>query len=117
MPGVTLVDLELEYLRIRCLYVDDVEGYLRRIKDVCRSFDPNCRLIVFGSYVRGGMRVDSDIDVLLITDRAYDPSYRGRIRVEIAREIGLITPFEMHIVTVEECEEWYRKFIDVYHEV
>ncbi|MBS7648159.1 MAG: nucleotidyltransferase domain-containing protein [Candidatus Bathyarchaeia archaeon] len=117
MPRVTLVDLELEYLKIRESYISNLAYYLGRIKEMCRKFDPNCRLIVFGSYVRGGMRVDSDIDILLITDQACSASYRGRVRLAIAREIGLITPLEIHIITTKEYEEWYRKFIDVYLEV
>lgn len=117
MPRVTLVDLELEYSKIRGEYINNIAGYLRRIKEICRKFDPKCKLIVFGSYVRGGMRADSDIDVLLITDQACDASYRGRVRVAIAREIGLITPLEIHIITTEEYEGWYKKFIDAYWEV
>ncbi|MBS7635625.1 nucleotidyltransferase domain-containing protein [Candidatus Bathyarchaeota archaeon] len=117
MPGVTLVDLELEYSKIRNSYINNIAYYLGRIKEICRKIDPNCKLIVFGSYVRGGMRVDSDVDILLITDQACNASYRGRVRAAIAREIGLITPLEIHIITTKEHEEWYRKFIDVYLEV
>ena len=117
MSGVTLIDLELEYSRTRSSYTNNIEDYLKRIKEICRKIDPNCKLIVFGSYVRGSMRADSDVDILLIMDRAYNASYRGQVRATIAREIGLITPLEIHIITTKEYEEWYRKFIDVYLEL
>lgn len=36
--------LECEYLKIRREYLDNVENYLKKIKDVCKRFDSNCRL-------------------------------------------------------------------------
>ncbi|MBS7607434.1 MAG: nucleotidyltransferase domain-containing protein [Candidatus Bathyarchaeia archaeon] len=117
MSRVTLVDIEIEHARVRKSYLENITEYLRKIKDVCRAFDPKCRLIVFGSYVRGDMKPDSDIDVLLITDQAPDAPYRGRLRAAIARNIGLVTPFEIHIVSSEEYERWYRKFIDAQQEI
>jgi len=98
-------------------YLNNVKGYLEKIKEVCKRFDPNCRLMVFGSYARNSMDVESDIDLLLITDNAFDPLWRGKLFAAIAKEIGLVTPFEIHIVTAEEYENWYRKFIDASIEV
>jgi predicted nucleotidyltransferase len=117
MSRITLIDLEIEYCEIRRICLENVIDYLKRIKNICRMFDPNCRLIVFGSYVRGDMRPDSDIDVLLITDQANNAQYRGKLRAEIARNIGLVTPFEVHIISNEEYENWYRKFIDAQQEI
>lgn len=99
MPRITLVDLEIEYLKTRRLYLENATKYLERIKNICKTFDPDCKLIVFGSYVRGNMKPDSDIDVLLITNYANDALYRGRLYAAIARNIGLVTPFQMHIIS------------------
>ncbi len=63
------------------------------------------------------MRPDSDIDVLVVTREASDVWRRVRIRVEVKRVIGDLTPFEIHLVTPEEFEVWYRRFIDVMLEV
>lgn len=117
MSGITLVDLECEYLKIRREYLDNIANYLKKIKDVCKRFDSNCRLMVFGSYARNSMSVESDVDLLIITDNAINPLWRGRLLASIAKEIGLVTPFEIHIITVEEYENWYRKFIDTSIEV
>ncbi|MDW7971180.1 MAG: hypothetical protein RMI53_04915 [Nitrososphaerota archaeon] len=35
----------------------------------------------------------------------------------IARNIGFVTPFEIHIISSEEYENWYRKFIDAHQEI
>ncbi|MEM2234267.1 MAG: nucleotidyltransferase domain-containing protein [Desulfurococcaceae archaeon] len=117
MPGITLIDLELEYVEKVKNYLRDAEIYLEKIKKVCKELDPDCRLIVFGSYVRGSITPSSDIDVLLITKYAKNTSYRGKLLAAIAREIGFENPFEIHIVTMEEYVEWYKKFIDVYREL
>lgn len=117
MPGVTLIDLEIEHARARESYIKNAAEYLERIKMICRRYDPSCRLIVFGSFARGSMRVDSDVDVLVITEVARSAGRRAEMRAAIAREIGLVTPFEIHIVTPEEYETWYKRFIDVYLEV
>lgn len=91
--------------------------YLGRIKEVCKSVDPNCKTILFGSYVRGTTRPDSDIDVLLITELAKDPWTRAKLYTKIFENLDPEHPFEIHIVTPEEYEKWYKKFIDVYTEV
>jgi len=117
MSGITLVDLEIEHLKNRMKYLSNIEYYLKKIKEVCRRFDSNCRLMVFGSYARNRMDVESDVDLLLITDNALDPLWRGKLFAAIGREIGLVTPFEIHIITAEEYENWYRKFIDASIEV
>lgn len=98
-------------------YLENAMTHLGRIKEVCRSVDSSCRTILFGSYVRGTMRPDSDIDVLLVTELAKDPWMRAKLYTRIYEGLDPEHPFEVHIVTLEEYEEWYRKFIDTYVEV
>ena len=114
MSRITLVDLELEHARARSAFIRNLETHLARILEICSDRDPECKLIIFGSYVKGTMRPDSDIDILLITETARNPLERGRLRAEISRKIGIDTPLEIHIVTREEYEGWYRKFIDAH---
>lgn len=117
MSGVSLIDLQIEYARRRESYVKNAARHLEKIKEVCRRFDPGCSLIVFGSFARGTLRVDSDVDVLVITEIARRADRRAELRAAIAREIGLVTPFEIHIATPEEYEKWYKRFIDACIEV
>jgi len=106
------VELELETLREWRKYYERPFYYARRIKAVARERDPEAKVVLFGSLVKGGMRPDSDIDVLVVTKLARRVGDRLKLRVDIAREMGECTPFEMHIVTPEEYEGWYRRFID-----
>ena len=117
MAGGDLIDLLLELRKEKERYYADPLRYARAIKDVVRSFDADARVYLFGSYVRGTMRPDSDIDVLVVTREASDVWRRVRIRVEVKRVIGDLTPFEIHLVTPEEFEVWYRRFNDVMLEV
>ncbi len=117
MPRKTLVDLQLETLEEWREYYEKPLEYAEKIKSTVRKLDPEARVILFGSLVKGEMKPDSDIDVLIITRLASNVNTRMKLRVSIAREIGDCTPFEIHIVTPEEYESWYKKFIDKHIEI
>ncbi|BCU69979.1 nucleotidyltransferase domain-containing protein [Stygiolobus caldivivus] len=98
-------------------YLKDARRYVRLIKEVCvEKVDPECRVILFGSVARGDYRDDSDIDVLVVTDKAVTVWDKVNIQVVIEGELNIGSPFEFHIVTRKEFEGWYKRFIDVYEE-
>jgi len=111
---VTLTDLELSRSIIRREYVENAWDYLAKIKRACRRLDDSCEVVVFGSFVKGDVRPDSDIDVLVITRLAESPLERGKLFRAIVEEVGLDGPFEVHIVTRDEYERLYKKFIGVH---
>lgn len=117
MSRKTLVDLEIERIREWRRYFENTIYYLKRIRSVVKKHDPNARVILFGSYVKEELRPDSDIDVLIVTDLGRDVNRRIKLRIEIAREIGDSTPFEIHIVSHDEYVNWYKKIIDKYIEI
>ena len=97
--------------------LENARHYLRLIKEVCvREIDPECRVLLFGSVARGNYRADSDVDVLIITDRAKTAWDRAAIEAKVERELDLDDPFEFHVVSKGEFEMWYKRFIDVYEE-
>jgi len=91
--------------------------YAEKIKNIVKKHDKNVKVILFGSVVKGKMKPDSDIDVLIITKLARQVNRRLKLRMEISKEIEECTPFEIHIVTPEEHKNWYKKFIDKYIEI
>ena len=113
----SLVDLLLEEREEMRKYYERTFQYLRRIKEAVRRFDQEARVLLFGSFAKGTHRPDSDIDVLVITKLADKLERRLKIRIKIAENIGSYTPFEIHIVTPREYEEWYTRFIDRYIEI
>jgi len=51
----------------RIKILKNAREYVKRIKEICvNEIDKNCRIILFGSIVRGNYRIDSDVDVLII---------------------------------------------------
>jgi len=104
--------LLIEDAEERKRFFEDFLRYAEKVKEVVRRRDPNARIIVFGSVVRGDVRPDSDIDLLIITDLAEKLDERIKLRMEIMRILGEGSPFEIHIITAEEYENWYRRFID-----
>ncbi|OYT25905.1 MAG: DNA polymerase subunit beta [Thermofilum sp. ex4484_82] len=117
MAGKTLIDLELETLKEWKKYYDNPRFYIEKVKAIARKHDKQARVMLFGSIIKGNMRPNSDIDVLLITRLAENVDDRIKLRVEISREIGDSTPFEIHIITPREYENWYKRFIDKYLEL
>ncbi|MBB5255154.1 nucleotidyltransferase domain-containing protein [Sulfurisphaera ohwakuensis] len=113
---MSLIDILEENMKRRERYLKEVDYYLKKIKEVARNIDPTARVILFGSYVRGNFRPDSDIDVLIIAN-VKDIYDRLKIYHEINEVIGSPNPFEIHVINEEEYKGWYSRFIDVYREI
>ncbi|WP_338598672.1 nucleotidyltransferase domain-containing protein [Sulfolobus tengchongensis] len=73
-------------------------------------------VILFGSVARGNYRIDSDVDVLVITSKVKDEWDRAKISLILHNAIMVEEPFEIHVATKEEFESWYKRFINVYEE-
>lgn len=78
----------------------------RRVKSVVCSIDPKARVYVFGSVVRGEATAMSDIDIMVVTDVA-ERKYEMMVKVYKSVE----EPVELHVVTRERLEKWYKRFI------
>ncbi len=78
----------------------------RRVKEIVRRIDPNARVYVFGSVVRGKYTAASDIDILIVTEKIEE---KYKIMVKVYKEIK--APIELHITTPQKYATWYKKFI------
>jgi predicted nucleotidyltransferase len=98
--------------------VENLEEYLRRVRDAARELDPDARVYLFGSYARGTPRPDSDVDILIVSD-AYGGEARRAVEMilHITERVGGVGVFELHVATREEFENWYRRLIDTYREI
>ncbi len=117
MPRTEFIDLLIEDVKKRKRYFEGFLRYAEKVKEIVRRRDPDARIIVFGSVVRGDVRPDSDIDLLIITRIAENLGERIELRIDIMKALGEESPFELHIVTAAEYEYWYRKFMDRFLEV
>ncbi|MEM4158084.1 MAG: nucleotidyltransferase domain-containing protein [Candidatus Methanomethylicaceae archaeon] len=78
----------------------------KNVKRLIHSIDPEARVYLFGSVVRGHNTALSDIDILVITsriERKYD------MMVKVYKNVR--ASVELHIVTNELYENWYKRFI------
>jgi len=90
-------------------WIEALRNYIdvaRRVKAIVTRIDPNAKVYVFGSAVRGDAAPWSDIDILVVTERFEE---RHRMMAEVYREVD--APVELHVATPRLFEEWYRRFI------
>lgn len=98
--------------------LNNIDEYLRKIKKAVKEKDPEAKVVVFGSFVRGNFRPDSDIDILIISEKYGDnPRKYAELVNYIRDKIQHYSLFEFHVVTTKTYESWYKKFIDVYKEI
>ena len=117
MSKMTLIDLLIRRKEKWKKYFKNPIHFAEIIKKTVLKHDKNAKVILFGSVVKGVIRPDSDIDVLIVTDLAQDTVKRIKLKTEVMKILGDDTPFEVHIVTADEYENWFRKFLDRYVEI
>lgn len=77
--------------------------------------DENLRVIVFGSVVRGDYTPLSDLDILIVSEKASEIPY-GVFVSKIEEKMDLFG-VEIHFATPELFENRYKRFLDVFEEV
>ncbi|MBS7247194.1 MAG: nucleotidyltransferase domain-containing protein [Candidatus Jordarchaeales archaeon] len=85
------------------------EGHIevaRRVKSIVHSIDPEAKVYIFGSAARGEATAMSDIDVMVVTG-VVERKYEMMVKVYRSVEENV----ELHVVTEELLEKWYRRFI------
>lgn len=90
---------------------EKVEAVVRRIVEVCRPR----KLVLFGSYVRGEMHADSDLDILVVTGDNAINSRRESVRIRRALR-GLSMPMDILVVSEEKLEGLAERSDLVYRE-
>ncbi len=109
---VTLTDVQLDIVKrfkeLRKNYMENV----RKIKNVAKRIFDNrfVAVYVFGSVISGKTHPMSDVDVAIILSEEVCEEERIKLYKEVRKMFGL-HPFEIHILTVNEWEKWYRKFV------
>jgi len=113
---VSLTKILLAQQKRQRKYFENYVAYARKLKEIVvgRIGDPNIRLLVFGSVVRGeALPGRSDIDILVISDAvSLSASWQSGIRTDMLLELGdFFSPFEIHFATRELYDSWYSRFI------
>ena len=86
--------------------------YARKIKNLAKKKLTTPKVFLFGSAVTGEWSPSSDIDLLVVSPSVPKKQHqRAKIKAKLYQEIGLFSPFEIHLITPEEFL-WYERFID-----
>jgi predicted nucleotidyltransferase len=68
-------------------------------------------VIIFGSAISGKRKPDSDIDILVISEKVpHDLFEQAKIRVKVEKKFP-DAPFEIHLATPNQFHNWYKNFI------
>ncbi len=77
------------------------------IKLMVNSFLPNAQVLLFGSRARGESSIDSDYDLLVITQETFAPrtkmDWESKIRKALVNEFSM--PFDVIIQSKKEVSE------------
>ena len=93
-------------------YFLEAKKYAQKIKNQAQKTLFPLQVFLFGSIVKGNWTPSSDIDLLLVSPSVPKKQYqRAKIKTKLYQEIGLASPFEIHLITPEEFS-WYKRFID-----
>lgn len=113
MDRLTYIGILKERRREREKYFQNYLDYVRLIKKKAEEILGNCRLLVFGSILKGDYHpVLSDIDILIISPNApVDSEQKSKIKVKLLADFEMGNPFEIHIISPDDYENWYSKFI------
>ncbi|MBI3599754.1 MAG: nucleotidyltransferase domain-containing protein [Nitrospinae bacterium] len=77
-----------------------VKAVIDKIVEISRP----CRVIIFGSYVRGDMNLNSDLDVLVVTKEDIENPRKESVRIRRALK-GILMPMDILVVYEKSLEE------------
>jgi len=83
--------------------------FLNDVKELVRGFTPNAEVYLFGSYAEGRAVASSDIDILVIVNEG-DRGRAEEVKVRVKRKY-INYPIEIHVITKEEFDRWYKRFV------
>ena len=80
---------------------------LPELLEAVRSVLPDAEVYVFGSALRNELTANSDVDILVVSDKATG-SQRHKLAVAIEEKLRNPFIFEIHLTTKEKLS-WYKK--------
>jgi len=111
MKSLTLINKKIWEERKK--YFENWQEWGKKIKKIAQKFlGSKVRVLIFGSIVKGDWTPDSDIDVLIVSNKLSKNWIKNRIiRTKIKKAIDPSSPFQIHLSRPEEYKSWWQKFI------
>lgn len=79
---------------------EKVKSVIKRIVEIAKPQ----KIILFGSYVRGDMNVNSDLDVMVVTEDDVENPRKESVRIRRALK-GILMPMDILVVPQSRLEE------------
>lgn len=111
-----LLDLLIERRQQQEKYFKNYLFYAEKIKKTAEELLGEVKVFVFGSILRKD-EVPKDIDILIISPEVKTTEQKSKMRFNLWQKLGFLSPFEIHLITPEEHNDWYRYFIKDFIEV
>jgi predicted nucleotidyltransferase len=94
------------------------KSLFKKVKTVVHDFDPDAKILLFGSRARGDNRKDSDWDFMIITNKKFDWQTVASLRNKFYYDVELTTDVALY-TTVEYKNDWekYKNFDPFYQNV
>jgi len=108
----TLVDILIEKRRKEEKFFVNYLDWAKKIKKEAEKNLGKVKVFLFGSIIKGEAEPGSDIDILIISPKLKSSDKKSEIRDKLSEKLGIFSPFEIHLITPEEYQGWYRNFID-----
>ena len=86
--------------------LNDYLEIARRVKRIVEKYDKDAEVYLFGSAVEGRVTVLSDIDIMVVSMKK---ECEYKVKTEAYKRIE--APIEIHYITPQEYQNWYRRFI------
>jgi len=104
------IDFLIEEAKEEEKYFKNYLYYAKIIKKEAEKLLGKVKVFIFGSILRRD-EVSRDIDILIISPKLETSQKKSEVRAKIWKMTGISGPFEIHLVTPEDYQNWYRFFI------
>lgn len=105
-----LIDILIEKERIQQKFFKNYKKYFKEIKKIVKKEIGPAKVVLFGSILTK-RKPKRDIDVLIISPKFKKKENKLKLKKKIYFKFGWLFPFELHLITPEEYENWYKYFI------
>ena len=104
------MDILIEQAKEREKYFENYLFYAKEVKKIVEKLLGKTRVFVFGSILKK-KKIARDIDVLIVSPKLKSIDQKSKILAKLWQKLGINNPFEFHLITPEEYENWYRYFL------
>jgi len=106
------LDILLERKKRRDYYLSNLSQFFKKISLFFKKkLGKKTKILVFGSFIKKKFGPNSDIDILVISQKEISDREKRKLIFQIRKKIGFLSPFEFHLTDKKEFQNWWQRFI------